>query len=386
MKRTTLKDEPIIYKGKILQPVKIKSSRTKRGNIIARNLPYLNDYQKSQLNKYYRNEDGTYTNRGVQYIEDVGTANRTGTSKFMKDVNKLAVIPIAAAATPGVMAAASAAPTLINALGNPFTTATRLLNTTKYARTASAADGIINMINSAKAVSDNIKVINNAVKGDDKAKKELISNAIVSSIMAGTIKNDNIYNLIGKVNNLSVPRDFRKAARFIKSGRSNTNYGDITDLAYFNLTPQEAYRRSMRDMESLNVGESIRLDHDLATSTDSYPMLLHMMNSKITPNFKIVYGGTKNKPQYVLLNDFGKLRGEEAVSRINKKIDVLNKDRGLDLPKAVYSNNLFYGNEKIIRGVLVPSVYGTRVYKNGGMINFKRSLKNNGGKIYLKTF
>lgn len=80
----------IIYKtNQPLKEVSVTDKATARGKKITKYFPYLNSYQKAQLKKYYTNSDGTYTNRGVQYIEDMATTNLTGQSQFMKDLNRV---------------------------------------------------------------------------------------------------------------------------------------------------------------------------------------------------------------------------------------------------------------------------------------------------------
>lgn len=79
----------VIYKAQPLKAITIRGEITARGKKIQKYLPYLNDFQRAQLQKYYTNSDGTYTDRGIQYIEDMATANFTGQSQFMKDLNRV---------------------------------------------------------------------------------------------------------------------------------------------------------------------------------------------------------------------------------------------------------------------------------------------------------
>ena len=52
----------------------------------------LTDYDWARARQYYSNPDGTLTPRGFEFLKNTASKNRTGTSNYMRDVNKLSYI------------------------------------------------------------------------------------------------------------------------------------------------------------------------------------------------------------------------------------------------------------------------------------------------------
>ena len=67
----------------------------------------LTNYDWDRARQYYSNPDGTINSRGMMFLKDVASKNRTGTSNYMRDVNKLSYIPNAAVGAMGVIPAAA---------------------------------------------------------------------------------------------------------------------------------------------------------------------------------------------------------------------------------------------------------------------------------------
>lgn len=92
-------DEDRIYKSNAeIDPYVVTAKRTKRAKRINDYTSKLNDYQLAQLKRYYTNPDGSYTDAGMRYMQDMATHNTTGRSQYMKDVNTLSKAAIGAVA------------------------------------------------------------------------------------------------------------------------------------------------------------------------------------------------------------------------------------------------------------------------------------------------
>lgn len=76
----------------------------------------LTDYDWARAKQYYSDENGYITPEGFTFLKNVASKNRTGTSNFIRDVNKLSYIPNAAV---GAIGAIPAAAGLIAATTNP---------------------------------------------------------------------------------------------------------------------------------------------------------------------------------------------------------------------------------------------------------------------------
>lgn len=70
--------------------------------------------------------------------------------------------------------------------------------------------------------------------------------------------------------------------------------------------------RAMHDMNDIPVGNRFLVN---SLSTDSYPLVVHMLDSKISPNFRL-----NPVTDRIVLNGMGNLHGQAAVDRINKKL------------------------------------------------------------------
>lgn len=86
----------------------------------------------------------------------------------------------------------------------------------------------------------------------------------------------------------------------------------MTSLSYFNMSPRDVMERAIRDMNDIPVGNRFLVN---SLSTDSYPLVVHMLDSKISPNFKL-----NPVTDRIVLNGMGNLHGQAAVDRINKKL------------------------------------------------------------------
>ena len=133
---------------------------------------------------------------------------------------------------------------------------------------------------------------------------------------------------------------------------------DITGLSYFNMSPKNAVERAKRDMARIPVGSRFILDYADATSHNSYPLSLHMMNSYVSPNFNVKPSKFFGLQRMIPLNDMG-FATDDVLKSTNRNITRLNKDRGLKLPQAYLKNGT----------VFVPAVYAERIYDIGGYIN-----------------
>lgn len=191
---------------------------------------------------------------------------------------------------------------------------------------------------------------------------------------------------------------------------------DINHLMYTNLTSKGAVDKATKDLTRIPIGGRVLLNYSDALSTDSYPLLLNIMksNTSIMPKgrkFKVTPTKRLGKQKMIELNTMGRAtdllnyhlknidgieyaingrplgylgenyvartfgkeeakRSKEAlykeyeegilkaVKRINKKIDDLNKDRGLSLPHAEFDNQQYK--------IWVPAVQAKRTRANGG--------------------
>lgn len=77
----------------------------------------LTNYDWARARQYYSNPDGTINSRGLMFLKDVASKRRTGTSDFMRDVNKLAAIPNAAMLAAGSFSGAFSNPYLWSVAG-----------------------------------------------------------------------------------------------------------------------------------------------------------------------------------------------------------------------------------------------------------------------------
>lgn len=78
-----------IYQGRPLKEIQVTAELTPRARKIQKYLPQLNAFQRAQLQKYYTKPDGTYTDRGIQYMEDVAIYNHTGKTQFRQDLDRM---------------------------------------------------------------------------------------------------------------------------------------------------------------------------------------------------------------------------------------------------------------------------------------------------------
>lgn len=131
--------------------------------------------------------------------------------------------------------------------------------------------------------------------------------------------------------------------------------GDMTSLSYFNMTPKQVMGQAMQDMNDIPVGSRFLVNN---LSTDSYPLVIHMLDSKISPNFKL-----NPVTDRIVLNGMGNLHGQAAVDRINKKLQQLEIQRGMSLGRAKrYVSPI--GEEQIT----APFLTAERLYDKGKSI------------------
>ena len=131
--------------------------------------------------------------------------------------------------------------------------------------------------------------------------------------------------------------------------------GDMTSLSYFNMTPKQVMGQAIQDMNDIPVGSRFLVNN---LSTDSYPLVIHMLDSKISPNFKL-----NPVTDRIVLNGMGNLHGQAAVDRINKKLQQLEIQRGMSLGRAKrYVSTI--GEEQIT----APFLTAERLYDKGKSI------------------
>lgn len=133
---------------------------------------------------------------------------------------------------------------------------------------------------------------------------------------------------------------------------------DITGLAYFHMSPKRAVERAKTDMARIPIGSRFILDYAGATSHNSYPLALHMMNSYVSPNFNVKPSKFFGLQRMIPLNDMG-FATDDVLKSTNRNIIRLNKDRGLNLPQAYLKDGTMF----------VPAVYAERMYGIGGYLN-----------------
>lgn len=139
-------------------------------------------------------------------------------------------------------------------------------------------------------------------------------------------------------------------------------WGDMTSLSYFNMSPRDVMERAMRDMNDIPVGNRFLVN---SLSTDSYPLVVHMLDSKISPNFKL-----NPVTDRIVLNGMGNLHGQAAVDRINKKLQQLEMQRGISLGRAKrYVSPI--GEEQIT----APFLTAERLYDKGKSIHINPANK-----------
>ena len=164
------------------------------------------------------------------------------------------------------------------------------------------------------------------------------------------INNTNYNNLISDnlydKNNLS--KEFTE---------SKYNVGDVTNAIYFSLNPKQAVQKGIDDFNKLKHGQAWNLTHDRAVSTDSYPLQLSLMTKYKDNGFIKVFRDKDNNVQMMRLNDFGRLKGDAAISRINKKLQQISEITGEEGLKAVLDGE----------SILVPKIL-YRKYKDGGEV------------------
>ena len=133
-------------------------------------------------------------------------------------------------------------------------------------------------------------------------------------------------------------------------------WGDMTSLAYFNMSPKDVMERAMHDMNDIPVGNRFLVN---SLSTDSYPLVVHMLDNKISPNFRL-----NPVTDRIVLNGMGNLHGQAAVDRINKKLQQLEIQRGMSLGRAKrYVSPI--GEEQIT----APFLTAERLYDKGKSIH-----------------
>lgn len=138
--------------------------------------------------------------------------------------------------------------------------------------------------------------------------------------------------------------------------------GDMTSLSYFNMTPKQVMDRAMQDMNDIPVGSRFLVN---SLSTDSYPLVIHMLDNKISPNFKL-----NPVTDRIVLNGMGNLHGQAAVDRINKKLQQLEMQKGMSLGRAKrYVSPI--GEEQIT----APFLTAERLYDQGKYIHINPANK-----------
>ena len=135
---------------------------------------------------------------------------------------------------------------------------------------------------------------------------------------------------------------------------SNSAVSDIHSTSYFNMSPREAVARSERDFNSLKHGQAWNLTRDGATSTDSYPLMLNMMKKHKSDGLIKPIKDDAGNVEMMRLNNLGNIDGEQAINRINKKIQQIQDVLGEELPKATFGRY----------GIIVPKIL-FRKYDNG---------------------
>ena len=138
--------------------------------------------------------------------------------------------------------------------------------------------------------------------------------------------------------------------------------GDMTSLSYFNMTPKQVMDRAMQDMNDIPIGSRFLVN---SLSTDSYPLVIHMLDNKISPNFKL-----NPVTDRIVLNGMGNLHGQAAVDRINKKLQQLEIQKGMSLGRAKrYVSPI--GEEQIT----APFLTAERLYDQGKYIHINPANK-----------
>lgn len=139
----------------------------------------------------------------------------------------------------------------------------------------------------------------------------------------------------------------------IQKAMADAGPNSTYSLAYFNMSPRQAYEAAMQDWQNIPVGSSFALINDGALSTDSAPMVYGMM-SRFGDEAELVPVMTSTGKQVMqTLNGLGRTTGASAIKRINAKIDLLNKTRGLNLPYSAV--------DPTSGTIMIPSVYGKRI-------------------------
>ena len=172
------------------------------------------------------------------------------------------------------------------------------------------------------------------------------------SVSSRNNENNTVYsNLISEnlydKNNL--PEEFKK---------SKYEKGDITSASYFNMSPREAVEKGTRDFKRLKHGQAWNLTSDYAVSTDSYPLQLSLMTKYKDDGFIKVFKDKDNNTSMMQLNNFGNLKEDAAISRINKKLQQISNITGEKDLKAV----------EVGTSIFVPRI-SYRKYKDGGEID-----------------
>lgn len=135
---------------------------------------------------------------------------------------------------------------------------------------------------------------------------------------------------------------------------SNSGVSDIHSTAYFGMSPREAVARSEEDFNRLKHGQAWNLTRDGATSTDSYPLMLNMMKKHKSDGLIKPIKDDAGNVEMMRLNNLGNIDGEQAINRINKKIQQIQDVLGEELPKATFGRY----------GIMVPKIL-FRKYNNG---------------------
>lgn len=139
----------------------------------------------------------------------------------------------------------------------------------------------------------------------------------------------------------------------IQKAMADAGPNSTYSLAYFNMSPRQAYEAAMQDWQNIPVGSSFALINDGALSTDSAPMVYGMM-SRFGDEAELVPVMTSTGKQVMqTLNGLGRTTGASAIKRINAKIDLLNKTRRLNLPYSAV--------DPTSGTIMIPSVYGKRI-------------------------
>lgn len=157
----------------------------------------------------------------------------------------------------------------------------------------------------------------------------------------------------------------------VNASQTSFTQGDVTSASYFDMTPRQAVEKAERDFENLASGQAWNLTKKGATSTDSYPLQLSMMKKyKDAGEIQVLLNEAGNI-DYTILNSFGRVKGVDAVKRINKKLKEIGEIVGRDDLRAGIGDD---------RRIYVPKIL-FRKYEEGGEVEPQYPQYINGRRV-----